>query len=59
MKKKRRRPKPFDLVPPGSFCEHRHMRYTSCESCRKKKITCAVECPDCQLHWMLNEGVNG
>lgn len=47
----------FELIPRGAFCDHRRMCYTSCECCKPK--TCAVECPDCDLYWMLNEGIHG
>lgn len=49
----------YQTPPKGAFCDHRRMRYVSCSVCAKQKKVCAVECPDCGLYWMLNEGVFG
>lgn len=53
------KPVKYTQPPKGAFCDHRRMRYTACAECQKRQVTCAVECPDCGLYWMLNEGTNG
>lgn len=43
----------------GMSCEHKRMRYASCQYCKKRKMPCRVECPDCGLTWELYEGTDG
>ena len=48
------------LILKGITCDHRRMRYAFCECCKGvAKTPCRVECPDCGLQWMLNEGIYG
>lgn len=44
----------------GITCDHRRMRSTPCNECRKSGRFCQiVTCPDCGLSWDNSEGVHG
>lgn len=47
---------PWTLPPRGAFCTHRRMRAVSCGSTLCPK-PCRVECPDCELYWLFEEGL--